>query len=116
MIDLDSRREVAVLETPAEIFRMSADGKLLILSRWDASTPEYIFTDLVSSQTFEKVATVAGWDILPALSPAGRPTYLAFGLTGSADEETPLGALDPRSLELLPPWTWTGLAFWGAAP
>lgn len=92
------------VETDAIALRLSADGRWLVLERWDYRGP---VSQVVDTHSLEAGTSFEGWQILTVVSREGRSLLLA---TSQGPSTTRFALIDPATMQRYRAWTVDGMA------
>ncbi|MCL4294988.1 MAG: hypothetical protein KJ077_04645 [Anaerolineae bacterium] len=110
VIEVESGRKVASLDTPASGIRLTPDGTSLLLDGWGEQDP---WIEVLDAATLEKVTRLTGWEVVFSRQTDGQPIPLA---RQPGQATTGLAVLDPRSFNVIRSWSVEGHASWIALP
>jgi hypothetical protein len=110
VIEVESGRKVAGLDTQANGIRLTPDGAHLLLDGWGEQD---LWTEVLDAATLEKVARLTGWEVVLSRQTDSQPVLLA---RQPSQETTQLAILDPRSFTVAKSWQVEGNASWIGLP
>jgi hypothetical protein len=110
VIEVESGRKVASLDTQASGIRLTPDGAYLLLDGWGEQEP---WMEALNAATLEEVARLTGWEVVLSRQTDSQPVLLARQLSQATTE---LAVLDPRSFKVAKSWQVKGNASWIALP
>ncbi|MBE7554988.1 MAG: hypothetical protein HS126_28385 [Anaerolineales bacterium] len=110
VIEVESGRKVASLDTRASGIRLTPDGAYLLLDGWGELEP---WTEVLDAATLEEVAHLTGWEVVLSRQTDNQPVLLA---RRPGQTTTELAVLDPRSFNVARSWQVEGQAFWIGLP
>jgi hypothetical protein len=106
VITVGTGKDIARSDSAATAIGITPDGTRLLLTNTVAGAE---WTDVLATNGLQRLAHLAGWQVVAGRRIDGQPLLLA---SRPGQQATQLAVLDPQSLSVVHPWTLDGYATW----
>lgn len=110
VIDVESGRRKANLDSEASWIRITPDGAYLLLDGWGERER---WTEVLDANSLQSVARLTEWGVVATRRMDGQPIILASQPT---QQRTQLAVLDSRSFDVIHSWSENSYASWATTP